>query len=71
MALREGDLDYDLVYRDYLRALERMGTQAVPEQQSEPDQLSARYCAHCEEMTMFRLDPEGAWFECLKCRRFA
>jgi hypothetical protein len=69
MVVRRIDLERDVLYQRYVRALKLWGG---PEEESEPSPGHAiRSCAHCGRHTMFRLDSEGTWFECLRCGHFA
>ncbi len=65
MALADPD---DALYQRYLDALERYGDSPAP-QPSPGHQI--RFCATCGLQTMFRLDPDGTWYECLRCGQYA
>ncbi len=68
MALRADELHEDLLYRRYLRALSRYGE---PEEPQPSPGHSIRHCPTCGAHTMFRLDPEGMWAECMRCGHYA
>jgi hypothetical protein len=57
-----------LLYRRYLQALERHGD---PREDVPSPGHVVRYCANCGMRAMFRLDPEGTWYECLHCGHYA
>jgi len=59
--------DQDDLLRSYVRAHQREGTanQAAPA----PGQV-VRQCSRCGMRSMFRLDPEGTWYECQHCKRY-
>lgn len=69
MAVRGIDMERDILYRRYVRALERWG-EPDPEETPSPGH-SIRSCAHCGKHTMFRLDPEGTWYECTRCGHYS
>jgi hypothetical protein len=68
MAQRQSDLDDTLLYRRYLRALERFGD--VRDETPSPGHV-IRACPHCGMRSIFRLDPDGTWYECLHCGEYA
>lgn len=67
MAQARDDLETAAMYRAYLRARERYGA-AEPERPSPGHVI--RYCHACGQRAMFRLDPEGMWYECMHCQHF-
>ncbi len=69
MAQRQEDLEEALLYDRYLEALARYGPPAREESPS-PGHV-VRYCHGCGMRAMFRLDPEGTWYECLHCQHYA
>ena len=68
MARREEDLEESFLYRRYVRALERYGDSR--DERPSPGHV-IRHCPSCGMRAMFRLDPEGTWFECLHCGHYA
>jgi hypothetical protein len=62
------DASGGLMYLQYIQALERHGP---PDDEAPSPGHAIRHCPHCGRRSMFRLDPEGMWFECLRCHRFA
>jgi hypothetical protein len=67
MALTREEVSGGLLYRRYLQALKRIG----PPQEERPSPGHViRHCHTCGQRAMFRLDPEGMWFECLHCKHF-
>ncbi|HCO03713.1 MAG TPA: hypothetical protein DIT48_10210 [Actinobacteria bacterium] len=62
------ELEHNPLYQEYLRALERHGQPTDP---SPSPGHAIRHCASCGLQTMFRLDPEGTWYECLRCKHYA
>ncbi len=68
MALRADELDRDPIYQRYLAALRRHG---VPDPEVPSPGHAIRNCASCGQHTMFRLDPEGTWYECMRCGHYA
>lgn len=61
-------LNERLMYRRYVDALRRYG----PPEPSEPSPGHAiRHCAHCGQANIFRLDPDGTWYECTRCGQYA
>jgi len=68
MARREEDLEDSFLYRGYVRALERYGDSR--DERPSPGHV-IRHCPSCGMRAMFRLDPEGMWFECLHCGHYA
>jgi hypothetical protein len=65
MAQASEELRDDLLYQRYLRALRRHGEPR--EEEPSPGHV-IRYCHNCGQRAMFRLDPEGTWYECLHCK---
>lgn len=55
------------LYERYVQALKRHGA-TKPEQPS-PGHV-VRYCHSCGMRALFRLDPNGTWFECTHCRQY-
>ncbi len=70
MALRQEDSDNRGLYAAYVQALQRRGAPAEAAPAPSPGH-AIRHCATCGETTMFRLDPEGTWYECLRCGHYA
>ncbi len=68
MAQRQEDLTNDELYRSYMRALQRYGRD--PQESPSPGHV-IRHCPNCGMRSMFRLDPEGTWYECLHCKHYA
>ena len=68
MALRAEELHEDPLYRRYLRALDEYGE---PEETAPSPGHAIRHCPTCGAHTMFRLDPEGTWYECMRCGHYA
>jgi len=68
MALRAKDVEREALYLRYLNGLRRYGP---PEDPPPSPGHAIRQCAHCGRATIFRLDPEGTWFECSRCGHFA
>ena len=69
MAQAEQELRGSLYVR-YMQALKRYGE--APEQDDEPSPGHViRHCTSCGMRAMFRLDPEGTWYECLHCGEYA
>jgi hypothetical protein len=70
MALRSASPDpqAQLMYQRYLAALRRYGD---PEPPAPSPGHAIRQCTHCGRATMFRLDPDGTWYECTRCGHFA
>lgn len=68
MAVRQDELERDPVYQRYVAALRRYGP---PEEPKPSPGHAIRSCAHCGTHTMFRLDPEGTWYECTRCGQYA
>jgi hypothetical protein len=58
-------LQDDPLYQRYLSALRRYGEPTEPE--PSPGHV-IRDCHNCGMRAMFRLDPEGMWYECLHCK---
>jgi hypothetical protein len=68
MAQQAHDLRGNRLYAEYMEALRRHGE---PEPAEPSPGHVARHCARCGEKTLFRLDPEGTWYECLQCGQYA
>jgi len=67
MALAREELSDPLLYQRYLRALREY--RDPQEEQLEPSPGHViRFCHNCGQRAMFRLDPEGIWYECLHCK---
>ena len=68
MARPEEQMQDSFLYRRYLQALARYG-----EPSDEPPSPGhvIRHCPNCGMRSMFRLDPEGMWYECLHCGHYA
>ena len=62
--LREGGS----LYLRYMQALKRYGE---PEEERPSPGHVIRHCPHCGMRAIFRLDPEGNWYECLHCGEYA
>ena len=58
----------DVLYERYLQALARYGD---PRDEAPSPGHVIRRCPNCGMRAMFRLDPEGGWYECLHCRHYA
>jgi hypothetical protein len=67
MAQAAEELHDDLLYQRYLRALRRYGPPL--EEEPSPGHVIRR-CHTCGQRAMFRLDPEGIWYECLHCKHY-
>ena len=67
MSQASKELQSDLLYQRYVRALHRYGE--AREEEPSPGHV-IRYCHNCGMRAMFRLDPEGNWYECLHCKHF-
>lgn len=67
MAQASEEVQGDLLYQRYLQALRRYGESRSEE--PSPGHV-IRYCHNCGQRAMFRLDPEGSWYECLHCKHF-
>ena len=67
MAQRQYETD-DVLYQRYVRALARYGD---PRDEAPSPGHVVRYCPNCGLRAMFRLDPEGNWYECLHCKHYA
>ena len=61
------ELQDDLLYKRYMRALRRTGE---PEEAEPSPGHVIRFCHTCGQRALFRLDPEGTWYECLHCKHF-
>ena len=68
MAQLAHELEDPLLYEKYLRALKRHGD---PRQDQPSPGHVIRHCSNCGQRAMFRLDPEGTWYECLHCGHYA
>ena len=68
MARPEEEMKDSFLYRRYLQALKRYGDPA--EERPSPGHV-IRHCPGCGMRSMFRLDPEGMWYECLHCGHYA
>jgi hypothetical protein len=67
MALAREEVRDGLLYERYLQALKRIG----PPQEERPSPGHViRHCHNCGQRAMFRLDPEGMWYECLHCKHY-
>jgi hypothetical protein len=62
------DLESSALYRRYLEALVRHGQ---PTEETPSPGHVIRHCNHCGMKAMFRLDPEGMWYECMHCGHLA
>ncbi len=58
----------DALYERYVQALARYGD---PGEETPSPGHVIRYCHTCGLRAMFRLDPEGNWYECLHCKHYA
>jgi hypothetical protein len=67
VAQMQQEVSGGLLYRRYLRALEQYGD---PEQEQPSPGHVIRHCHRCGQRAMFRLDPEGMWYECLHCKHY-
>ncbi len=67
MAQARQELSSGALYMRYVHALRRHG--APEEEQPSPGHV-IRYCHTCGQRAMFRLDPEGNWYECLHCKHY-
>jgi hypothetical protein len=68
MAQAQRDARDGSLYLRYMQALRRYGEQE--ESQPSPGHVIRR-CNHCGMRAMFRLDPDGIWYECLHCGHYA
>ena len=68
MAEQAAELDDRLLYHRYVQALQRYG---APEGQEPSPGHAIRQCPSCGRATIFRLDPEGTWYECTRCGHYA
>ncbi len=68
MAQAQREVGDGLLYHKYLEALKRYGDPR--DEQPSPGHV-IRYCTSCGMRAMFRLDPEGTWYECLHCKHYA
>jgi hypothetical protein len=68
MARPEKDMEDSFLYRRYVRALEHYGD---PRDERPSPGHVIRHCSSCGMRAMFRLDPEGMWYECLHCGTYA
>ena len=60
--------DSGSLYLRYMQALKRYGE---PEEEQPSPGHVIRHCPNCGMRAIFRLDPEGNWFECLHCGEYA
>jgi len=61
--------DSGSLYLRYVQALKRYGE---PDEEDRPSPGHViRHCTHCGMRAMFRLDPQGNWYECLHCGEYA
>ncbi|HEY3210570.1 MAG TPA: hypothetical protein VGL18_12415 [Actinomycetota bacterium] len=67
MAQAREELHTGALYIRYMEALRRHGKREEPE--PSPGHV-VRYCHTCGMRAMFRLDPEGNWYECLHCKHY-
>lgn len=67
MAQAREELPSGALYMRYVQALKRHGQ---PEESEPSPGHVVRYCHTCGQRAMFRLDPEGNWYECLHCKHF-
>jgi len=67
MAQAPEELPGPLLYQRYLRALRRFGDPHEEQPAPSPGHV-IRFCHACGQRAMFRLDPEGIWYECLHCK---
>jgi hypothetical protein len=68
MAFATRELANDPMLGRYLAALRWHDSEDDP---CESPGNDIRTCAACGEHTIFRLDPEGTWFVCSACGRYA
>jgi hypothetical protein len=68
MAQRQYAPQSTLLYERYVQALKRYGD---PGDEAPSPGHVIRYCHNCGMRAMFRLDPEGNWYECLHCKHYA
>jgi hypothetical protein len=68
MAQRQEDFPDPLLYERYLTARRRYGE--ADDDGPSPGHV-IRQCHACGQRAMFRLDPEGVWYECLHCGHLA
>jgi hypothetical protein len=67
MALAREEVSDRLLYQRYIQAMKRLG--APQDERPSPGHV-IRHCHTCGQRAMFRLDPEGTWYECLHCKHF-
>jgi hypothetical protein len=67
MAQAREELSSGPLYMRYVQALKRHGQ---PEEPAPSPGHVVRYCHTCGQRAMFRLDPEGYWYECLHCKHY-
>jgi hypothetical protein len=67
MALAREEVREWPLYQRYLQALKRLGP---PEDERPSPGHVIRHCHTCGQRAMFRLDPEGTWYECLHCKHY-
>jgi hypothetical protein len=68
MAQARDELSTGGLYMRYVEALKRHGS--TDEDEPSPGHV-IRYCTSCGMRSMFRLDPDGNWYECLHCKHYA
>jgi hypothetical protein len=68
MAQAHDELSKGALYMRYVEALRRHGN--ADEDEPSPGHV-IRYCTNCGMRSMFRLDPDGNWYECLHCKHYA
>ncbi len=68
MAQAREELQTGALYMRYVEALRRHGKTEEP--QPSPGHV-VRYCHNCGMRAIFRLDPDGNWYECLHCKHYA
>jgi hypothetical protein len=68
MAQRAYELEDPFLYERYLRALRQHGE---PQEETPSPGHVIRLCHNCGLRSIFRLDPNGNWHECLHCGHFA
>jgi hypothetical protein len=62
------ELEDRILYRRYMDALQHYGP---PEPRAPSPGHAIRQCPSCGKATIFRLDPDGTWYECTGCGHFA
>jgi DNA-directed RNA polymerase subunit RPC12/RpoP len=68
MAQAQEDLETGALYQRYVQALKRYGDPM--DKQPSPGHV-IRHCTNCGMRAMFRMDPDGMWYECLHCGHYA